>query len=765
MSLRLLGRAEKDGEVWGKLLEEIEGLVAKVASGESAANVVGIRGEGRPHFSRKNLVMMLGEDNLELWVQHYAEAAAACHSVSRTIALLSDSRFSEATNFDGCLDARSELWFSRRRQMYESFKCQYVQYWKRRGHVYNCGTSKDTLRHADSKVEENGKTMLASLESLENEVEDGVVFEYEVEGEDLRRRKKANVVRGSEIRSIIFVAVSSHTLSESLARVQKVVYNACELRWRPQVLFRMAWLPVKPFMASTASVFRLQLEVWQVRFCITHSIMLGAIFAVSVFVDTVKTFETGQIAWVYASAGLAAQLSAESTLFIGILRAAATVIGCATAFGISRAVLVTGHKAAMLALGPYFFVITTTVMLVIPPKFRYASFLFILTNAIVAFCPRGSAACIAATSDFDSNCFPGWGFAVVRAGNVGIGVLIAVVVHALLWPRSAQSSARRGLAVTFYNAAQIFAAIHRRYRDVPTTEKNPLSDEDPAAPIDESLSTDSDPPTYTPAHMSQRAFEERILIEALYSDDGLGKVTELSLLTKCHVWKPLSSALLLLSSDASLWSKTKLAVPYVLKELPQHFVSLAVSLSELGSMLGRRPVLSGEYRGTAHDLFVLPLFYEHETLMVSLFHVANVVQKLLVAEKDQRALASLQCAIRHLKMTLRVMHGRIGEVRRVIHGSVDDETSSKHVAMKGDFRRVLSTGILADAAAAEVPKQYHGRELSNVLHVDDMVLYNAFSFASNGCMAAFLSIADVCEDHVHCLLGTEHGPTDDSKEK
>lgn len=383
-------------------------------------------------------------------------------------------------------------------------------------------------------------------------------------------------------------------------------------------------------------------------------------------------------------------------------------------------------------------------------------------------------------SDLDSSCFPSNEFALVRGITVSLGILFSVVWHAVLWPRSAQNSARRRLATTLNNAAQIFAAIHRQYRDVPKLAEGGHSVVDvPKLPEDghsvhepavsesdggDSPSTDSvDPPTFSAVHMTRNAFEERILIETLISDDGFGEVTELSLLNKRHVWKPLSSALLLLSSDAALWSKTKLALPAVLKELPEHFVSLAVSLSELGSVLGRKPVLSGQYNQTALRIFVWPLFYEHETLVVSLFHVSYVVQKLLVAENDPRSLASLQCAIRHLKMSLRVLHGRIGEVRRTIHSSMEGSNASKRSESKSGMRRVLSTGMLADSAAVlEIPDLSPGRDLRDFLQgVDDMVLYNAFSFASNGCMAAFLSIANCCEQHVACLLGKHESKKDD----
>lgn len=73
----------------------------------------------------------------------------------------------------------------------------------------------------------------------------------------------------------------------------------------------MFWLPAKPLAASVVSIVRLQLERWHVRFCITHTFMMSVIVAVSVFVDYLNKFKSGEVAGVYASAGLGSQLSVE----------------------------------------------------------------------------------------------------------------------------------------------------------------------------------------------------------------------------------------------------------------------------------------------------------------------------------------------------------------------------------------------------------------------------------------------------------------------
>lgn len=183
--------------------------------------------------------------------------------------------------------------------------------------MHNCGRS-NSWGKAGAVVDAGNKSIAPdSIQDLSSDVVDAVVFENEIDGEDFGG-KNVCAVRGSEIRSIIFVSVSSHALVESLGRVQARV-NLCRvLRWRPQVVFRMVWLPIAPLFFSCRSLLKLQLENWQVRFAITHSFMMAAIFAFSVFAKSLKTFEPGQVAWVFASAGLASQLSLESTLFIGL---------------------------------------------------------------------------------------------------------------------------------------------------------------------------------------------------------------------------------------------------------------------------------------------------------------------------------------------------------------------------------------------------------------------------------------------------------------
>lgn len=687
--------------------DAMEVVINKVASLESAAFVAHCRGPGA-HFSRDYLVMLLGEDLLPVYMEHFAGCAAVCHDMSqRFSATAKDVGAVQALrDVDLELDARSKRWEKRREAMYSGFTTQFQLYWKKRGAMH--------LRGAALPDQ--------SLEEILDASDSG-----DEAGDGSNDARGPAVVRGSEIRSIIFIAVTSHALCMALADLQSSVLASREYSWHVLYPFRMFWLPLPPAARRFWTVLRLRLKPWELRFVATHVALLGTVMGIIMFANVLTedaNFKMSQLAWVYASAGLSAQLSVESTLFIGLLRVAATIAGCASAYGVSLAVKAAGSRLAEYALGPYFAAIVVSALLLLPPKFRYAAFLFIVTNALVIFCPRGSDDCLAARTTLDASCFPGFDYALTRAVNVSIGVVLAVAFHSLLWPRFAQDSARRCLAQVYNGATDLFAAVHRKYREL--GDKAKFAEKSSASG---NLGNGNGATSQDREPRRVPSGEYRLQLEDPKSEElikGVG-LDELNACARRLVREPLDRALLLLKADASVWDKGKLALPDVLKELPEHFVSLSVSITEMASILGRRPVLSGHYHSTAHAIFIVPLAYEHETLLVSLFHLGKTVQELLRAQDSPRALASLQCAIRHLKQTLRLIHSRVSSLRKAIHSQRLSVANASSLRAAGDGE-------------------------SGVMHVDDIVLYNAFSFASNACAAAFLSIADLCERNIGDLL-------------
>lgn len=716
------------------VLDAMEVLINKVASLETAAFVAHGRAPSAG-FSREYLVMMLGEPLLPVYIEHFAACAAACHELSRRFATAGESAAaaSALAGLDVQLDARSDSWMKRREAMYSGFKMQFYRYWKKRAAIQGAG--------GELKQDQSLQEILQTAASQRGDAEDETAASH-----------APAVMRGSEIRSIIFMAVTSHALGVALGDLQTSVRANIDYSWNVLYPLRMFWLPLPPAARRFWTVLRLQLKPWELRFVATHMALLGTVMGVLLFASVFEeNFKMSQLAWVYASAGLCAQLSVETTLFIGLLRVAATVAGCASAYAVTLAVKAVGSRAAEFALGPYFAVISIGALLILPPKYRYAAFLFIVTNALVIFCPRGDDACINAGTTLDEVCLPGSRYALARAVNVSIGVILAVGFHSLMWPRFAQDSARRCLAQVYDSATDLFAAVHRKYREL--GDKAKLSDS-----VSGNLGND-DSTSQDGEARAGHSGEYLLQVDDPKSDELIQSVglDELNACTRRLVGEPLHRALLLLRTEASLWAKGRLALPDALRELPEHFVSLSVSITEMASILGRRPVLSGHYQSTAHDIFIAPLAYEHETLLVSLFHLGQTVQELLRAEDSPRALASLQCAIRHVKATLRLIHNRVSSLRRAIH-SLRPSAPGARISDGSAALALLAT--LSDRAGsgetgdnADSTGRVNSQDAA-LMHVDDIVLYNAFSFASNACAAAFLSIADLCERHISDLLRT-----------
>lgn len=175
------------------------------------------------------------------------------------------------------------------------------------------------------------------------------------------------------------------------------------------------------------------------------------------------------------------------------------------------------------------------------------------------------------------------------------------------------------------------------------------------------------------------------------------------------------------------------------------------------------------YGRTAHTLFIAPLMYEHETLLVSLYNLGNLVQNSLhgtcCSQRD------MGCAIKHLKQTLGRVNRRIYELRWAVHsgnvlnigiqentvGSIcapsntDGSICKKSVSMSSipaPSSMTQASGIETDSREGHAPTPQ-----VEALDADDAVLFNAFSFSSNSCVAAFLAIANICEENIVCLGG------------
>lgn len=543
-----------DLHAWSAILSSTRELVDKVSSIESALTVLDRQGVHR-YLSREYMFAIFGKDNVHLWASHFAACAAACAVAS---AQVQTRAVSGLPPLNTEVDMRSDSVLQRRSAMYQGFLTSYKSYWTKRRALQAAGLDGKRFEQHDA----DGPS--------EADIAEGPA-----------------VVHGSELRSIMFVAVTSHAVSEVLSRVQAAVKSSKTMSFRILEPFRLFWSPFPRLVQAIGLVCTLRLDGqervtsngtasrgWEYKFVATHSLMLLAILAVSILVHPLKKFDPGQVAWVYASAGLAAQLSVESTLFIAVLRVCATVVGSFSGFAVNRAILAINSPVMYYALGPYFFAITVVFLLFVPPKYRYAVFLVIVTNGLVTFCPRGRNECVFNPSVVSASCMPDWEYAVTRCVNVSIGVVIACLFHFVLWPRFAQGEVRRLLSQAFGNATRSFATFHRQYFEFGHDGGRSGGN----------LGAASEPPVESRGNATDSGVPSgsKLSSDALNLQDVIGKGIPLS----HSVDAPLSLALLVMTADTGQWTSGVLALPNVLRDLREHFVTLTVALGEMSTMLG-----------------------------------------------------------------------------------------------------------------------------------------------------------------------------------
>lgn len=234
------------------------------------------------------------------------------------------------------------------------------------------------------------------------------------------------------------------------------------------------------------------------------------------------------------------------------------------------------------------------------------------------------------------------------------------------------------------------------------------------------------------------------------------------------------------ASDASTlpWAIRRGIRP-LLGRLPELLVALRVSLSEMASILGRRPILSphGRYGRTAHKLYIDPLMYEYETILVSLSNLTFAIQRCLDKNADGGTVAELSRGIAHVSATLRVIQTRAADIRAAAHHRIrfGDDAGDPSVGARSGPRAELryveasygpsttspwrlrrSVSCLAALGRKKPPVQARltrstsldGDELRQeigLVRVDDAVLYSAFQYAASATIAAFLLVASNVE--------------------
>lgn len=703
----------RNAAAWKLVVENVRAVVDKVASLESVIGLGGV------HCSRVR--EFFGDAYLPMWKVHLASCAAACGKLGAITR--------EATCSNVGLYFDTERWALRRADMYVGYLVRY-----RLGlRAFECADDPHEWEENENGRE---KESIVDLRSLQEKCQ----------VDELRQLCTKGATKKSERQMLSFFAFTAQALSEEIAHVQHSMQELAKTSDAKGVMAPLQFLLSGfPDLGKRIKVIATGgMSSWEVKFAITHAMLLASIMALSLFLGVLNNYEANEIAWVFTSAALAAQLSAEPTLFIGCIRVVATVTGTFLSFGFSSALDVLGRNstpAIQYAMIPYTFVVTMACLLYIPSQFRYAAFLVVVTNSIMLFCPRSTPACSVVLVEQSPECFPDWRYGVSRAANVSIGVVFALLFHLMFWPRFANNVALRCLCAAYLNGSRAFGKLHRRYFRFGTTSKSKYSsfgdgNEDP------------DP---------EFGITKSVLAGDVYRKDQvvLRELQEM-------VGKPLSSAILTVKSEASVWQRGPFRINPLIPRVLPHFIALEVCLLEMASILGRRPIFSKSYGRSVFEHYISPMLHVYETAYMSLHNLAGIVVRCISEKKAadfEENVADLRRAINHLARVRgdlrRDVEKRTHEFQRfsalalanrkacrfsTAGEPVDDsfaqlvlnDIGSLSLAAEGDLRRTWSMNDVPGKEANAGPG----------LCADDVVVFDAFSFITDGCLSAFIRIAN-----------------------
>ncbi|CAN8073917.1 unnamed protein product [Agarophyton chilense] len=744
----------RNASAWKQLVDDLQALVAKVASLESV--VWGTRGHRR--FSSAQIASLFGEAYFPLWVAHYAACSAACAVMSNAMC---NATCTEMFHLDDdCTNSHSlhpdidpRKWKTRRAEMYSGFLSKY----RLRIHMLSSRYFPSHSTVADFRTAHRNNAGRLPFFSQDDTFSrkaihssasgaGGADSSYESEDEAMilnqqPAKRDTSHLTLSEMQALSFFGITSHAMSEEIAHVQKALVTLAAKTEARGVFapFRFLISSFPILFERVKQLFRWDVCAWEVRFIFTHSVLLLVILALALFLPIPDKFEASEIAWAFSSAALAAQLSAEPTLFIGTIRVVATIAGGLQAFGFNSFLNAIGRKEHFglnYLIIPYVVIAILLSLLIVPPKFRYAAFLNIVTNFVLLFCPRATDECNHVSSPPTPQCYPDWEYAVSRAVNVSIGVVFALAFHLLFWPRFANEVALRTLSKALISAVRLMGKLRRTYFSFGQERSN-----SPSATRGRRSTVGND--------FGRRLMEVGDIYrrEEMIMEEIQHRLSDL-----------VSHAALKVKLEAGVWEKGPLRLSPLLPHLLNDFIALDVSMKEMASLLGRSPIFSESYGRSVYRHFILPLLPLYETIHISLNNLVGLAERGLTEKKTEgtrlrelafdlhqgithvarirsklrsRAANRLQCFERNRDKTLALSSERthFSEERGRRYSWSDSPNSSK-LQMKPVHHRAST-----DGNGIEV-KDVQGR-----LCVDDLVLYNAYSFIADGCLSAFVRIA------------------------
>lgn len=675
-----------DPRNWVELIDALTELVTKVSSLQSVACDPTHGNAAR--FSLKALVKLFGEQYLPLWKLHYAACAAACANMS---ARVKDHHYLEA-------EINGVEWRRRRAEMLYGFLVRYGQ----------CA-----------------KPLPGVTTSPVEEMQADEICQSDYPQKGLVKAHTKPIFALLELQALSFFGVATHALAEEIVHVQtklRQVSTSSRTLWL-MILYRIVFGGLSPLFERLKVVLTGKMEGWEVRFAMSHSILCLFILALSLFVPFPKWMEPSEIAWVFTSAVLAAQLSAEPTLFIGAIRVVATVTGALVSYGFTAILTAAGRDTnptlQYLAV-PYILVFTMIVLLLVPPKLRYAAFLLLVTSCVMLFCQRSSLKC--ESGDDLRWCYPNWQYAISRSVYVSAGVVLAFLFHIIFWPRFANREALQILSTGLVNATRTMGKIRRTYF---------------------SYGVDKDEWVKEHQELKEESFYAEMIPAARTTEDEMDvyRKDEMVMQTvRENLSNLVSQAILTVTAEAAVWRVGPMRLSRLFPGLINEFIALDISVSELAALLGRRPIFSPTYGRRVYNHYIKPTLGLYETIQVSLNNLVSATHRMLVQGNEQALrddVFDLYQAIFHLaRMRFELREAAASRWR------LFEQERIPAVMVKERLEEWSELGLLrtSTVVGSNVPAVSDNGELAGVC-VDDVVFYNTFSFIADGCLSAFVRIA------------------------
>lgn len=727
---------------WPAVIDAISTLLNKISCLESVIEMSRARNQFLDHA---HFAQFVGEAYMPLWVLHFAVCATSCANLSNVLLQATCDHLTSKYSSDGLgkdfAEADPTWWRSRRAEMYFGFLFH-----------------SRLLARIEGPQEANLQTR--EVRNLETACVKALDLQFSLQLRERRMLQREDpqkqAQRLDERRALAFFAIESHALAEEIGHLSSAISQLSQKSntrgWCGPFFFLFGAFPL--LKTRALEIIRWKLHGWEVQYIFTHSLMLSCILALALFLPIPENGFFGQteVAWAFISASLSAQLSVEPTLLVSVWRIIATVAGVAFGFGFSyilRQIEGSHCAIAHLWIVPYMFVIIFIFIATANRTLRYPSFLIVVTNAVMLLCPRSGTQCSIFYNQSCQNCHASWRYAIARAVNVSIGVVFAFVFHVLFWPRYANGVAMHKLCKAFQNAPRVMRRLRLKFFSFGL-------ERDPSFPKHASITTLKGRENFPVATLSR---------DSEFKADNYGGYifeTDLRLLehVKENVQKHVLSAITILKSDARAFQSGPLRLKPLLPKLEKDFIALAVTLSEQAAVLGRRPVFSPSYGRIAFDKLIQPMLRQYELIQISLNNLVGVVRTVLeqgekLALEDARELAGdLGQAVAHLARCRSEL--RIGVRRRA-------QTMFQLCELDVNVRQRLSQWSDPSTSNQFETSHVKVRAVDDMednlkckrLHMDDIILYDAFTFVAEGCLSAFVRIALIVLQNFEQKLSAE----------